>query len=1272
MTGVPEIDVVVAGGGPAGLATAIGCARAGLSVVVAEPRPAPIDKACGEGLMPGALPRLAALGITAGDLAGQPIRGIRYLDAGHSADAPFRRGDGLGVRRTELHAALTARALALGVKAVPDRVVAHDQDEAGVTVATRQERLRARYLVAADGLHSPVRRSLGLDPPPARHVRYGLRRHYRLAPWTDRVEVHFADGGEAYVTPVAPDMIGVAVLGGRRGSIRPARGARAALGDGSRAGAAGSAFDERLAAFPALRERLAGAPGASEARGAGPLRQDVRRRVAGRVLLVGDAAGYLDALTGEGIGAALAQADVLAACLAAGRPGDYERACRRVTRAGAAMTGALLWSRGQPLLGARIVPAAQRLPWLFGAIVNQVAWALSSWKLSSYRFAVARPKLRVMTLEEPGPVAAPRATAPAVPLPDLLVRTEAGTHQLRPGSSYRVGRDPQGHVVLADPRVSWAHGEIRSDGGSWTYTDNASRNGSFLGPDRVNRVEVGDARMLRLGHRDDGSLLGLVPLAARQPSAEPLTVRTPVQQATAADAAGATTALAPPAPSPQPAPLRDAPTMRADMQALLAEGVIPASLLPGSDLAPFAGLAPGDLAPLGAPAPAGRAAGAGAHPTSVIQLPATTLRIGRAAGNDIVLDDLIVSRHHAELRPAGGGYELADLGSHNGTFCNGERLTAARAVTELDVIGIGHSTFRLGGGELRQFVDSGEVTVVAHDLVVQIKGGKADGKVLLDRVAFPIPEKCLLGVIGPSGAGKSTLLGALTGLRPATTGAVLYDNRDLYEHYAELRHRIGLVPQENILHTQLTARAALQYSAELRFPADTTAAERDQRVAEVMDELGLARHADTRADRLSGGQLKRVNVAQELLTRPSLLFLDEPTSGLDPGLDKSVMRQLRDLAHDGRTIIVVTHSVLNLGECDRLLIMAPGGRMAFYGPPGDALGYFGADDWADVFQGFDSDPGRDWPGEFAASPLFERYVSLRNARPVDQENERLPVAPPPQRRGWVRQTATLTRRYARVIYADRGYVLFMGLLPLVLGGLIRFVPAKEGLAGAPGTNLFASELLQIMVTCACLAGTACSIRELVKERPIYTRERAAGLSSGGYLFSKVLLLGFISVVQSLIIVLLGLAGRRMPPHGVVFRSAPLLEILIAIAVLALASMCLGLLVSALVSTSEKAMPFLVMLTMGQIILSGGVLPLAGMGGLEQLSWIAPARWGFAAGASTVNLNLLTPQTGSDTDPLWGPTSGDWARDVLLTAGIGALCLALTWVSLRRLGPRRRR
>ena len=339
------IDVLIAGGGPAGLATAIRCVQAGLSVTVAEPRTGPIDKACGEGLMPAAVTRLAALGVHP---AGRPLRGIRYMDGSHRSDALFRHGPGLGVRRTTLHAALAARAAELEIAVLPRRVTGFTRRGGGVTAAG----VEARYLVAADGLHSAIRRACGLDPPPARHTRFGLRRHYRVAPWTDLVEVYWSRDAEAYVTPVAEDQVGVAVLGGGRGD-----------------------YSSRLAAFPALRERLAGAAPASDIRGAGPLRQDVRRRTAGNVLLVGDASGYLDALTGEGIGAALAQAAVLADCVAAGRPDAYDRAWRRASRRSWLLTSGLLWARHQPLLAPRIVPAAQRLPRLFAIIVNLVGEA---------------------------------------------------------------------------------------------------------------------------------------------------------------------------------------------------------------------------------------------------------------------------------------------------------------------------------------------------------------------------------------------------------------------------------------------------------------------------------------------------------------------------------------------------------------------------------------------------------------------------------------------------------------------------------------------------------------------------------------------------------------------------------------------------------------------------------------------------------------------------------------------------------------------------------
>src|SRR6478609_3824531 len=243
-------------------------------------------------------------------------------------------------------------------------------------------------------------------------------------------------------------------------------------------------------------------------------------------------------------------------------------------------------------------------------------------------------------------------------------------------------------------------------------------------------------------------------------------------------------------------------------------------------------------------------------PSHVMPLPVKAVRIGRATDNDLVVGDLSVSRHHAELRTGPDGrYEIVDLGSHNGTYLNGQAVQQA-PIRSGDLVGIGHSVFCLAGDELQEFVDTGDIDLDVEDLTVQVDGGRT----LLDQVTFPIGQKCLLAVAGPSGAGKSTLLNALTGLRPADRGTVRYDGRDLYRDYAELRHRIGLVPQDDILHTQLPVRKALSYAAELRFPEDTAPAERAARVAEVIDELGLGKRADQVISSLSGGQRKRVSV----------------------------------------------------------------------------------------------------------------------------------------------------------------------------------------------------------------------------------------------------------------------------------------------------------------------------------------------------------------------------------------------------------------------------
>lgn len=643
-------------------------------------------------------------------------------------------------------------------------------------------------------------------------------------------------------------------------------------------------------------------------------------------------------------------------------------------------------------------------------------------------------------------------------------------------------------------------------------------------------------------------------------------------------------------------------------------------------------------------------------PTTVRPRPRRTVRIGRERGNDLVIDDdLGVSRHHAELRAqADGTFEIVDLGSHNGTFLNGRPVDHA-LVTEGDIVGIGRSVFCLIGDELREYVDAGAVSLDVQELTVSVDGGS---KTLIAGISFPVGAKCLLAVVGPSGAGKSTLLNALTGLRPADHGNVLYDGRDLYREYAELRQRIGLVPQDDILHTQLPVRQALVYAAELRFPQDTAPAEREARVDEVIGELGLQERAEQPIHRLSGGQRKRVSVALELLTKPSLLFLDEPTSGLDPGMDRSVMAMLRGLADDGRTVIVVTHSVLSLKVCDRLLVLAPGGRTAYYGPPEDALGFFGFPDWPEAFEAFESDGGRDWAGEYRRSPQHRRYIEDSSSRQPTQPATAGVSGPLPRRQTWTAQLGTLVRRYAAALKADRIFVAILIALPFVMGLLAR------ALAGSRLTPASATRTLLILCVGAVLTGAANAVRELIKERVIYQRERAVGLSRSAYVTSKVIVLGTITVLQAVVLTLVALAGINLnAPGGQGVFMAPLLEITLAVALLAFTAMMLGLLISALVNREEVTMPLLVLLAIVQVVFCGALLPLHGV--LGMVAWLVPSRWALAAMASTIDLARIDPTAAA---PLFHHTASTWLQNVAILIVFSAVSGYAVTRLLRRHEP----
>ncbi|MGK5547736.1 FHA domain-containing protein [Streptomyces sp. URMC 127] len=855
-------------------------------------------------------------------------------------------------------------------------------------------------------------------------------------------------------------------------------------------------------------------------------------------------------------------------------------------------------------------------------------------------------------------------------VPELVLELNGQTWTLDPSRSYTLGRDPQGDMVLQDARVSWRHATVRWEGRSWVIEDHGSTNGTYVQGQRIHHTEIGPGSTVHLGNATDGPRLSLTAGAAGAGVGAP-----------AADLYSAQTAMAAPlqqqAPPQQPQQYQQPGAwpqqgqyqqpqqpQQGGWQQQPQQAYVPQQPGPGGHQPPPHGGAPSQG---GAPPVYGDRS-----PTSFHQMAVGrgTMRIGRALENDLVVSDLQVSRHHAEFRATGDGrFEIVDLGSHNGTYVNGQPVRQ-QVIGPNDIVGVGHSTFRLVGDRLEEFVDTGDVSFSARHLTVTVDGGKQ----ILKDVSFGVPEKSLIAVIGPSGSGKSTLLKALTGYRPANQGDVLYDNRNLYKQFAELRQRIGLVPQDDILHKELTVRKALRYAAKLRFPGDTAASEREARIDEVLRELKLDIHKDKKVTALSGGQRKRVSVALELLTKPSLIFLDEPTSGLDPGMDRDVMQLLRGLADDGRTVLVVTHSVAELALCDKLLVMAPGGSVAYFGPPEEALNFFGYETWADVFSAFENYRDYDWSGRWRGSQHYQMYAADIDAVAPQSVHVQPQMVRPPKAQSWGSQLWTLMRRYASVIASDRGFMALMLILPAVLGGVSTVIPSDYGLGPAAKGhfNQDAGTIMLILAVGMCFSGAANSVRELIKERVIYERERAVGLSRSAYLMSKVVVLGLITAVQAVLICAIGFSTRKLPEQGLIVKAAPAVELCLVIIALGFTCMMIGLVISSLVKTAEKTMPLLVMFAIVQVVFTGILFKVFDSPGVEQVAWLMPARWAIAGAGTTLDLShVMAPFDKTrppKLDPLWEHTATQWGIDIVALVVIGVACGFAVARLLRRHEP----
>ncbi len=635
------------------------------------------------------------------------------------------------------------------------------------------------------------------------------------------------------------------------------------------------------------------------------------------------------------------------------------------------------------------------------------------------------------------------------------------------------------------------------------------------------------------------------------------------------------------------------------------------------------------------------------------------IKIGRANDNDIVIPEVLASRHHATLIPTPSGTEIHDNRSINGTFVNGARVISA-LLRDGDVVTIGNIDLVFADGTLVRRDQSAVATRIGGLDVRGVTWTIDNDKTLLDDISLGAQPGTLTAVIGPSGAGKSTFARLVAGYTHPTTGTVSFEGHNVHAEYASLRSRIGMVPQDDVVHGQLTVQQALMYAAELRLPPDTTKDDRAQVVARVLEELEMTQHVNTRVDKLSGGQRKRASVALELLTGPSLLILDEPTSGLDPALDRQVMTMLRQLADAGRVVLVVTHSLTYLDVCDQVLLLAPGGKTAFCGPPSQIGPTMGTTNWADIFSTVANDPD----GSKA------RYEARTGPPPPPPPAQRPAELGDPSRTSLFRQFSTIARRQIRLIISDRGYFVFLAVLPFIMGSLSMSVPGNVGFGIPNPMGAAPNEPGQILVLLnvgAVFMGTALTIRDLIGERAIFLREQAVGLSTTAYLLAKICVYTVFAVVQSAIVTVIVLLGKGGPTQGAVALGRPGFELFADVALTCVASAMLGLALSAVAKSNEQIMPLLVVAVMSQLVFSGGMIPVTGRFGLDQMAWATPARWGFAASASTVDLTKLVPGPLTPKDSHWRHTAGAWWFDMAMLVLLSVFYLAFVRWKIRLKG-----
>ncbi|MGZ6384646.1 MAG: FHA domain-containing protein [Ktedonobacteraceae bacterium] len=673
-----------------------------------------------------------------------------------------------------------------------------------------------------------------------------------------------------------------------------------------------------------------------------------------------------------------------------------------------------------------------------------------------------------------------------------------------------------------------------------------------------------------------------------------------------------------------------------------------------------------------------------------IPLTGGKLTIGRAPNNMVVLNHPQVSAHHAEMERVEGGYRILDTNSSNHVYVNGQRISHQLLRTG-DEIRIGPFLLVYTGTDLKQYDESNNIRIDA----LHLKKVGNNNVILLNDISLVIPPRKFVALVGGSGAGKSTLMDALNGLRPAHNGTVLYNGVDYYHNLAAFSTQLGYVPQDDIVHRDLTVERALYYAAKLRLPSDFTKEQIKWRIDEVLEDVEMTERRSLLVSKLSGGQRKRVSIALELLANPGVFFLDEPTSGLDPGLDRKMMTLLRRLADRGRTVILVTHATNNINACDSVCFLAQGGRLAYFGPPNEAKAYFEKADFAEIYSTLE--PTKDQPDipklaeeRYLASQDYQRYVAapLREGQ-AEQAQIQGKKRPEPAEKTLKRvkrgnafsQFFILSKRYLELLKNDKGNLLILLLQAPIIGILLvlmvrfeigsgvfdanklvqcrtqiltssgplslpqaqqtdtidcqqvinflrsnpngqAFAQKQGGQEQAlqvfilPGPGADAQKVLFIMAFATVLFGCINGAREIVKESAIYSRERAVNLGILPYMFSKIVVLGMLCLFQSAVLVFVVELGEPLK-QGILMP--PVLETYITIALTSLAGLMIGLAISAIAPNNDRAISFVPIILLPQVIFSGAIIPLKDWF-TQIMASIFPTRWAMVALGSSIGLH----------------------------------------------------